>query len=167
MTELNSIEVREGWKKYYLFSFLAFVGIISVCFLIPSQRQGIIDYFFGKWTIAKLPGFIVLFGIMGLCLFYYFDNRVKLKVDRNGIWTFKHKETPWDDIWYFSTTVCNMKEGDLYYLKLRLKDKEDRLDKELKIRYRRMDKDFTVVREIISCYAKQHNIQDLGHAKEM
>ena len=167
MTALNSIEVRKSWKNYYLFSFLAFVGIISVFFIIPSQRQETIDYFFGKWTIAKLPGFIVLFGIMSLCLFYYFDNRVKLKVDRNGIWTIKHKETSWDDIWYFSTTVYNLKEGDLYYLKLRLKDTENRLDKELKIRYRRMDKDFTEVREIISYFATLHNIQDLGHEKEI
>lgn len=166
MTKLNSIEVREGSKKYYLLGVLAFPTIIAIGFIIPSQRQDTIDYFFGQWTVAKLPAFIVLFGIMGICLFYYFDNRIKLRVDKNGIWTRKYKNTPWDDIWYFSSTICKMKEGDIYYLKLRLKDIDDGLDKELKIRYRRMDKKFENVREIISYYATKHNVLDMGHEKE-
>ncbi|MBS1915533.1 MAG: hypothetical protein JST87_04600 [Bacteroidetes bacterium] len=167
MTELNSIEVREGWKNYYLFGFFAIMTIIISAFVIPSQRQDTINFFFSKWTIAKLPVFIMFIGVMGLCLFYYFDKRVKLKVDKDGIWTVKYKETLWDDIGYFSTTICKMKEGDIYYLKIRLKDTEDRLDKELKIRYRRMDKDFEEVRQIISYYAAKHNIQDLGHENEI
>jgi len=103
---------------------------------------------------------------MFFCLFYYFDNRLKLRVDKNGIWTRKYKTTSWDDIWYFSSTICKIKEGDIYYLQLRLKDTENRLDKELKIRYRRMDKEFRDVREIISYYASKHNIHDMGHEKE-
>ena len=167
MTELEYIEVREGWKNYYLFGFLGFLTLIIFSCIFPESRQSNIDFFLGKLTLAKLPGFIVIYGIMGLCLFYYFDNRVKLKVDNTGIWTIKYKETPWDDIWYFSTTICKMKEGDLYYLKIRLKDTENRFDKELKIRYRRMDKEFRQVREVIEHYAIKYSIQDLGHEKEV
>lgn len=165
LTELNSIEVRNGWKNYYLAGFLCFAAVIGACFIIPSQRQGTIDYFFGDWTFAKLPGFLTLFGIMGLCLFYYLDNRVKLRVDKNGIWTKKHKNTSWDDIWYFSSTISRMREGDIYYLKLRLNDTDDRLDKELKIRYSRLNKNFRDVREIITYYAAKYNILDMGHEK--
>lgn len=149
-----------------MFGFLAFAAFIAICFIIPSQRQGAIDYFFGKWSIAKLPGHIVLFGIMGFCLFYYFDNRIKLKVNQKGIWTIKYKNIPWNSIWYFSSTICKVKEGDIYYLKIRLKDTEERVGKEFKIRYRRMDKEFRDVREIISFYTAKYNIQDLGHEKE-
>ena len=35
MIKLNSIEVREGWKNYYMFGFLAFATIIAICFIIP------------------------------------------------------------------------------------------------------------------------------------
>ena len=167
MTELNSIEVREGWKDYYLFGFFGFVALISICFTIPSQRKDTIDYFFGHWTFAKLPGFITIFGIMGLCLFYYFDKQVKVRVDVEGIFTKRNKLIPWTDIWYFSSMICKMREGDLYYLKLRLKNTEERLDKEIKIRFRRIDKDFSEIRKVVEYYALQNNIHDMGHEKEI
>jgi hypothetical protein len=167
LTDLHFIEVREGWKNYYLFCFLGFVALIIFSCTYPESRQSNIDIFFGKWTFAKLPLLITIYGMMGICLFFYFDKRVKLKIDRNGIWTLKYKEILWTDIWYFNTTILNQREGNLYYIKFRLKDTENRFDKEIKIRYRRMDKDFEEVRGVISYFAKTHNIQDLGHENEI
>jgi hypothetical protein len=164
-TELNSIEVREGWKGYYLFAFGIWAfGIIYMLFSPNSQKS--INFLFSNWTLAKLPTFIVLLGLPALCLYYYFGKRVKLKVDKEGIWTNRYKTLPWTDIWYFSSTISKMREGDLYYLKLRLVDTEERLDKEVKIRIRRMDKDFPEIREIVEYYASQNNIKDLGHEEE-
>lgn len=104
---------------------------------------------------------------MGLCLFYYFDNRIKVKVDKNGIWTRRKNSIPWTDIWYFSSTICKMREGDCYYLKIRLKDTEERFDQEVKIPFRRMDKDFTDIREVVEYYAAKNNILDMGHEAEV
>ncbi len=104
---------------------------------------------------------------MGLCLFYYFDKQVKVRVDVEGIFTKRNKLIPWTDIWYFSSMICKMREGDLYYLKLRLKNTEERLDKEIKIRFRRIDKDFSEIRKVVEYYALQNNIHDMGHEKEI
>ncbi|RTL58735.1 MAG: hypothetical protein EKK37_10435 [Sphingobacteriales bacterium] len=164
-TELKSIEVREGWKGYYVFAFGIWAfGIVYMLF--SPNRQKSLDFIFSDWTLAKLPTFIVLFGLPSLCLFYYFDKRVKIKIDKEGIWTRRNKLIPWSDIWYFSSTVCKMREGDLYYLKLRLKDTEERLDKEIKLRLRRMDKDFQEIREVVEYHALQNNIHDMGHEEE-
>jgi len=168
LTELTSIEVREGWKKYYLFGIIFCFIFLAAGFIIPSQRQESIDFVFTKWTLAKLPFFALWFAVVSICSFYYFDNRVKVRIDTNGIWTLKYKNTYWDDIWYFSSTVCKMRsDGDIYYLKIRLKDTEDRLDKELKIKFRRMDKDFGDVRAVMAFYAAKYNIQDLGHENKI
>jgi len=168
MTEANSIQVREGWKKYYLFCFFAILFVFSLAFIIPAQRHDSIEFFFGKWSSAKLP-FILFFALVpGICLFYYFDKRVKVQIDSKGIWSKKKGNLPWDDIWYFNSTVCKMKsDGDIYKLHIRLKDTEDRLDKSVNLKFRRMDKGFNEIRAVVEYYARKYGIQDLGHESEV
>jgi len=150
LTETNSIEVREGWKRYYLICFFAILIIFSVGFIIPGQRKESIDFFFGKWSFAKLPFLLMFAFVPSICLFYYFDNRVKVRIDSSGIWSRKCGNLSWDDIWYFNSTVCKMRsDGDLYKLHVRLKDTEDRLDKEVTLQFRRMDKSFDEIRAIV------------------
>ncbi|HEY8969090.1 MAG TPA: hypothetical protein VIM64_08350, partial [Puia sp.] len=109
--ELNSIEVREGWKKYYLIYFFAFLVAFSFVFIIPEQRKDSIDFFFGKWKFAKLPFFLLFAFVPSLCLFYYFDKRVKVRIDSNGIWSRRKGNIVWSDIWYFNSTVCKMRSN--------------------------------------------------------
>ena len=146
---------------------LAWVAFLSIGFIIPEQRKGTIDFFFGKWNFAKLPMFLFLIAWLSVCLFYYLDKSIKVRVDSNGVWSKKSGSLSWDDIWYFNSTVCKMRtDGDLYKLHIRLKDTEDRLDKEVIFRFRRMDKTFDEIRPIVEYYAGKYQIQDLGHENE-
>jgi hypothetical protein len=166
--ELNSIEVREGWKKYYLFYFFAILFIFSFGFIIPSQRKESLDFLFGKWNFAKLPFLLGFAFVPALCLYYYFDKRVKVRIDGHGIWSKRKGIVAWNDIWYFNSTVCKMRsEGDIYKLHIRLKDTETRLDKEETFKFRRMDKSFDEIRSVLEYYAGKYNIEDLGHESEV
>jgi len=163
----TSIEIREGWKGYYLTCFFAIVFIFSLGVIIPEQRKGTIEFFFGKWSFAKLPFLLMFAFIPGLCLFYYFDKRVKVRIDSSGIWSRKNGKLSWDDIWYFNSTVCKMKsDGDVYMLHVRLKDTENRLDREVNLKFRRVDKNFDEIRAVVEYYARKYEIQDLGHESE-
>lgn len=168
LLETNSIEVREGWKKYYLICFFAFFVIFSFGFIIPEQRKESIDFFFGKWSFAKLPFFLMFAFVPSLCLFYYFDKRVKVRIDSVGIWSRKYGSILWGDVWYFNSTIAKMRsDGDLYKFHVRLKDTEDRLDKEITLKFRRMDKSFDEVRTVVEYYAGKYHIENLGYESEV
>jgi hypothetical protein len=168
LTELNSIEVREGWKKYYLIILFVWFAIIGVAFLIPEQRKGSIDFFLSKWSFSKLPVILVFTAWPSFCLFYLFDKRVKVRIDKNGIWSLKSGNVSWEDIWYFYSTVYKMRnDGDLFKLHIRLKDTEKLLDKEIDLKLHRMDKNFEDIRAVVEYYAAKYKIEDLGHDNEI
>jgi hypothetical protein len=166
--DTNSIEVREGWKKYYLFWFFAILLVFSFGFIIPSQRKESLDFFFGKWSFAKLPFILGFAFIPSLCLYYYFDKRVKVRIDSEGVWSRRKGIVAWNDIWYFNSTICKMRsDGDIYKLHIRLKDTEEKSDAEETLKFRRMDKSFDEIRSVVEYYASKYNIEDLGHENEV
>jgi len=157
------LEVREGWKGYYLFWCFVWFAIIPICLIIPSQRQDTWNFFFRNWNINKWPAFLVLFGIPAICLFYYFDKKVKIRIDALGIWTKKHGTIFWNTISTYRTTQVYQKEGDQYTIILQLKEPEH--ESEVRIEFRRMNKSIEEIREAISHYAIQYDIGDKGHKK--
>jgi hypothetical protein len=143
------------------------LAIYSIGFVIPEQRKESIEFFFGKWSFTRLL-FILMFAFVpSLCLFYYFDNRVKVRIDGDGIWSHKYGSVSWNDIWYFNSSIYKFRsDGDLNILHVRLKDTDDRLNKDVTINFRRMDKSFDEVRIVIQYYAIQHKILDLGNESQ-
>jgi hypothetical protein len=167
LTEITSIEVREGWKWFYLLLILAWAAFLSIGFIIPEQRKETVDFFFGKWNFGKLPMFLMLTAWISLSIFYYFDKRVKVRIDSDGIWSKKNGLVSWNDIWYFSSTGYKTQyDGDLFKLRIKLKDTEERLDKEEILKFQRMDKKFDEIRPIVEYYAAKYQIQDLGQENE-
>ena len=165
--EVKSIEVREGWKRYYLILFSAWTFFLSLGFIIPEQRPESIEFFFSDWRVATLPFKLFFVIVPCIFLFYYFDKRVKVRIDDSGIWSRKKGNLPWDDIWYFSSTILKERsDGDVYKLHVRLKDREDRLDKEVTLKFRRMDKTFDEIRAVVEYYAVKYKIEDLGQESE-
>jgi hypothetical protein len=123
---------------------------------VPVGITGYIAYFL---PFVFIPSF---------CLFYYFDKRVKVRIDSDGIWSRRYGNIPWDDVWYFNCTIMKMgSDGDIYTLHIRLKDTEDRQDKEVRLKFRRMDKSFDEVRGVVEYYAGKYQIQDLGYENEV
>ena len=57
------------------------------------------------------------------------------------------------------------KEGDTYTISLKLNEEVDPFDKEIKIDLRRMDKDFDEIRNKISVFAFEYDIQERAHKK--
>jgi hypothetical protein len=164
LTELNSIEVKAGDKKFYIGLLFVWLVIMAVGFLIPEQRKESIDFFFGKWSFAKLPALFVFTGWPIACFYFLFDKRVKIRIDKDGIWSLKYGSLSWDDIWYFDTKVIVWRgDNSGRQLHIRLKDTKDRLDKEEVFRLEKMDKSFEDIRAMIEYYAAKYKIEDLGH----
>jgi hypothetical protein len=164
LTDLYSIEVRQGGRKNYLFYFFAILFVFSFGFSLPSQRKESIDFFFGKWSFTKLPFFLGFAFVPSLCLFYYFDRGIKVRIDSEGIWSRKNGNIGWDEIWNFSSTFSKgPRYGDIYQLLIRLKDTETRLDEEVILKFQGMDKSFDEIRPVVEYYARKHKIEDSGH----
>ncbi|MBS1663374.1 MAG: hypothetical protein JST68_20185 [Bacteroidetes bacterium] len=99
-----------------------------------------------------------------LCLYTYFDRRVKLRVDSEGIWSSKKGKVGWDEMWGFSSDFKKgPRYGDIYQLHARLKDTETRLDMEVVFRFQNMDKKFSEIRSVVEYYAGKYKIEDLGN----
>jgi hypothetical protein len=164
-SNLNSLEIRHGWKNYYLFGFFSWIAIILIGFIIPSLRGKTNTFFFGDLTISKILVFAIILSIPTVCLYNYFDKQVKLKIDNLGVWTKKNGIIQWQDLQYFRTTEIYAKEGDIYNLIFKQKENMQFVEKEIKIELRRMDKDFNEIRREISSYLTAYKIEDLGHKK--
>lgn len=155
------LEVREGWKHYYLFWSIAGFLIVPVCLIIPSFREDTIGFFFRDWNITTLLAIFVVFGMPTISLIFYFDKRVKIKIDALGIWTKKHDTIFWSDISAYRTSQVYLNEGDNYAIILQLNE----LQKEVRIEFRRMDKDIEEIRAAINYFAMHYHIEDKGHKK--
>ena len=66
---------------------------------------------------------------------------------------------------YFYSKQTYAKEGDIYTISLKLNEEVDPFDKEIKIDLRRMDKDFDEIRNKISVFAFEYDIQERAHKK--
>lgn len=164
MTSIYSIEVRTGDRNKYLFHFFLIVFIFSFAFIIPSQRKESTDFFFGKWSFAKLPFFLVFAFVPSVCLFFYFDKGIKVRIDSEGIWSKKYGNIVWSEIYsVYSTFTKGPRYGDIYQLYVRLQDTEARVDEEVKLKFQNMDKSFDEIRPIVEFYARKYNIEDFGH----
>jgi len=165
--DVKSIEVRAGWKAYYLICFGIWVGTLLLSFIIPKQRQDFIDFFFHNWNLRKALFMPLVFFLPALCLFSYFDRKLKVRIDSDGIWSKKKGRISWNDISNFYSTVNkNRSGGDKYRLHIRLIDTENRLDQEVILKFWRVDKSFDEIRSVVEYYADKHKIEDLGHEKE-
>lgn len=165
-TDLTSIEVREGWKKYYLVAFLGWIAFVAAIFIIQPKQTA--DFFFRTFSMGQIPALFFLIAIPAICIFYYFDTGIKVRIDKDGIWRRKNGIIEWNTIWYFDTTILkDGLDGDTHYLKLKLKDRQDQPGKEITIKFRRIDKSFIDIRDVVCYYAQLHNIDDMGHEKEI
>ena len=161
----DTLEIKEGWKGYYIFNFFLWIAVIAVFLIFAKNRQDAFDFFFSNWTWAKLPTFLVIIGIPAICLFYYFDKRVKAKFSNDGIWTKKYGNISWQSISSFYSRQTYSKEGDIYTICFNRQEQADPSVKEIKIELRRMNTPFDEVRNKISMYAIKYGIEDLGHKK--
>ena len=164
MTDVYSIEIRRGGRNSYLFYFFAIIFIFSFAFTIPSQRKESLEFVFGKWNFIKLPFFLWFAFVPSLCLFYYFDWGVKVRIDGEGIWSRKHGKIGWDEIWGIRSTFSKgPRYGDIFLLYLRLKDTESRVGEEVALKFQKMDKGMEDIRPVVEYYARKYDIEDSGH----
>ncbi|MES2372569.1 MAG: hypothetical protein V4557_08320 [Bacteroidota bacterium] len=165
-TDLTSIEVREGWKKYYLIGFLGWMAFVAAIFIIWPKQTAF--FFYNTFSMGQTASLFFLIAIPAICIFYYLDTGIKVRIDQNGVWRRKDGIIEWNTVWHFHTTI--LKSGlssNTHYLKLKLKDTQDQLDKEITVKFRRTDKKFVDIRDVVSYYAQQHGIEDMGHEKEI
>ena len=128
-TELNiqeNFEIKEGWKGYYLSALIIWIGLIAICFVFEKSRQETINFFFYNWTWIKLPALLMILSIPAVCLFYYFDRRVKLMLNKDGIWTKKHGTLSWKTLLYFYSKQGYHSGGDIYMIYLKRKEEMPR-----------------------------------------
>jgi hypothetical protein len=122
------------------------------------------DFVFGKWNIAKLPFFLGFAFVPSLCLFYYLDRGVKVRIDSEGIWSRRNGNIGWDEICSFSSTFSKgPRYGDIFLLYIWLKDTETRVGEKEALKFQKMDKSIDEIRPIVEYYAQKYKIEDSGH----
>lgn len=165
-TDPTSIEVREGGKKYYLLGFLGWILFVAFIFIVQPKQTA--DFFLNNFSMGKLPSLFFVIVLPAIGIFYYFNTGIQVKIDKNGVWHKKNGIIEWKNIWHFNTTISKGGlHGNTHYLKLKLKDTPDQSDQEIILKFRRVDKSFIDIRDVVSYYAQQHNIEDKGHEKEI
>lgn len=162
----DTLEIKEGWKGYYIFNFILWIAVLAAVLIFTKKRRDAFDFFFSNWTWAKLPTFLVIIGIPAICLFYYFDKRVKVKISNDGIWTKKDGTISWQSFSSFHSQQTYSKDGDIYTIYFRRKEQAHSSGKEIKIELRRMNTPFNEVRNKIRLYAIKYGIEDIGHKKD-
>ena len=87
-----------------------------------------------------------------------------MRIDSEGIWSRKNGNMGWDEIWNFSSTFSKgPRYGDIYQLRIRLKDTETRVGEEVTLKFQEMDKRFEEIRSVVEYYARRYKIEDSGH----
>lgn len=99
---------------------------------------------------------LMLFFFGYFCYKYFFDNKIKLVIDKQGIWTAKHGQIAWQSIWY------------IYQREIRGKYTEQRLiirlgedGEEIKLNTTNYNKTADEIMEVIKSYSQKFNIQIL------
>jgi hypothetical protein len=115
------LELRKAKFIYILIGFVLF--IVALVNLTDKQRRaGVISVFYPNFSWYSLSVLLLLLTLIFILIFNLSDNRIKLKISDEGIWTKKYKVIPWEDIWYVSTSEPKGAYGKTISLTIKLKN---------------------------------------------
>jgi heme/copper-type cytochrome/quinol oxidase subunit 4 len=165
LANATTIEVRHGWKNYYLLGFAVFIIVTIIFISVPGMRITLNQFLFTEWTFPKMIALAVILSLPGICLFNYFNKSVELRIGEDGVWHKQKGSIRWLDIQEFQTSTAGQSEGDIDELIFTISENIKGQQKTITIQLRRVDMDFEEIRNCISAYLIIHQIKDLGHRK--
>ena len=154
-TYLN-LTAKNNRKIFLLPLVLAAVPIIGVTYsIIKNSKNELIEFNKSPFGLSiLLMFFLFLFGFF--CYQYFFDNKTKLIINNEGIWTPKYGLIKWQSVWYIYQKEI---KGKFNEQRLIIKLNED--DKEIKLETTFFDKSADEIIEALKGYSKRFKIQFL------
>ena len=123
--------------------------------IIKDPRQELTG--FNKSPIGLSITLIFILFLFGFFFYkYFFDNKIKLIIDKEGIWTPEYEKVKWQSVWYIYQKETRGKFAEQILI---IKLNED--DRELKISTSYLDKTAEDIITAIKEYSKKFNIQFL------
>ena len=123
-----------------------------------------IDLFHTHFTIVQYFFLLVFLAMFVYPLIKLTDNKVKVRIDKEGIWTKKQGTIPWTSIWYVYSTERTERAMTATNLKIKLKESPENPEgKEIRIPLSALDKDLDEVRKTLNYFTQSYGIYDLGH----
>lgn len=162
-TDLPSLKIRKSKKSYLL---AAGIFIVIIVFNLFNRREEIASLFYPDISILGIVLIVIVLGLLVYLIINLLDNKLRMIISEEGIWTKKYNTIPWADIWYFHTTEHKEKMGVKFEtLVLKLKDIESQEGRKLKIRLSMLDISINTLHKALDVYCEKYGIQNLGHDK--
>lgn len=159
----NYLELRKAKFNYILIAFVIFISLIAN---IADKEKS--TELFGKfYPVFSWSGFGILCVITSIIFFIVFnllDNKIKLKISEEGIWSRKYQLIPWKDIWYITTDESKSTHGKGFSLTIKLKkNEEEETERELNIPLAELNYNKKKLQTVMNFFCKKYGIINLGH----
>ena len=151
----NELIVRGSHKKVLLYALL--FSIPAVGGLLTVNVEDLKSMYFEN-IFASILMVTIIYG--GPIYFWVkvFDKRIKLIINKNGIWNSKSELLSWDNLWYYHIKEDFIK-GTKYHFII-FKNKNNEIDYKIDVTY--YDKTYIEILNAIKINSKEYSIIDLG-----
>jgi len=157
------LELRKAKFIYILISFIFFV-VVLVNLLDKQRRNGVISAFHPNFSWYSLAILLLLLILIFILIFNLSDNKIKLKISDEGIWTKKYKVISWRDIWYVSIDEPKGLYGKAISLTIKLKNNtEGEEGRELNVSLAALTYDLDKFWKVMNFYCSKYQVENLGH----
>ncbi len=157
------LELRKAKLIYILISFVFFL-VVLVNLIDKKRREGLINAFYPNFSWNSLAILLLLLTLTFTLIFNLFDNRIKLKISDEGIWTKKYDTIFWKNIWYVSTSEPEGLYGKAISLTIKLKNSiEGGEGRELNVSLATFNYDLDKFWQVINFYCIKYHIESLGN----
>lgn len=158
------LELRKGKFNYLLIAFILLI-VILVEVLDKRRRDDMVSIVYSSFSWSDFWLVLSLISIITFLIFNLSDNRIKLKISDEGIWTKKYNIVLWKDIWYVSTSEAGGSYGKALSLKIKLRSSVNgETEKELNVGMSNLDYDLNKFWEVLGFYCTKYGVQNLGHS---
>jgi hypothetical protein len=152
--DTNELIIRGSHKKIPFF--LLFITIPCIALVIELQKSSQ-NFFTGNLFVA-IFFLTICCGGTAYSWFKFFDKRIRLIINQNGIWMSKSGLIEWNNIWYYHFTEDIVKAREYHCFAFKIKSDHT----EYKIDITFLDKAYQQIQEAISINSKKYSIIDLG-----
>lgn len=157
------LELRKAKLIYILPVFVFFLALI-VTLMDKQRRHDLINVFYPNFSWNSLALLLLLLTLTFILMFNLLDNKIKLVISDEGIWTKKYKVISWKDIWYVSTEGSKALDGNAISLRIKLKNNSKEGEgKELKVSLATLNYDLNKFWKVMNFYCAKYQVESLGH----
>jgi hypothetical protein len=151
-----NLTAKNNRKNFLLPLICGAIPIVGLTYSIVKNPENELTEFKKSPIGLSLFLLFLLFLFGFFCYKYFFDNKTKLIINKEGIWTSKYGQTEWQSVWYIYQKEIRGK-----YTEQKLIVKLNKDDKEIKLDTTYFDKSPDEIIDALKEYSKKFNIQFL------